>query len=170
MDALIVVADGFEDSEFFYPYYRLLEAGFGVDVATPGVESVEGEHGYSREADLSVDEADEERYDLLVIPGGKSPEHLRIEAPRSAALAREFDDADKKLAAICHGPQILMSAGVLEGRDATCYPSIRDDLENAGANFVDEPAVVDGNLVTSRSPDDLPDFMAETIRAVGADR
>lgn len=167
MNALIIAAGGFEDTELYYPYYRLLEEEISVDVATPGGGDVEGKHGYTVEADLSVEEAEEGRYDLLVIPGGRSPEHLRVEAPPSAELAREFDDADKTVAAICHGAQILMSTDVLRGREATCYRSIRDDLENAGAEFRDEPVVVDGNLVTSRHPGDLPRFMAATLRNAG---
>lgn len=167
MDALVVVADGFEDSEFFYPYYRLIEEGFSVDVATPGGESVEGKHGYSREADLAVSEAEESDYDLLMVPGGKSPEHLRLDAPDSVDLVENFDAAGKPVAAICHGAQLMMSADVLEGRAATCYWSIRDDLENAGAEFVDEAAVVDEGLVTSRHPDDLPAFMIATFESVG---
>lgn len=166
MNALIVAAGGFEDTELYCPYYRLREEKAAVDVATPNGEGVEGKHGYAVEADLAVDDAREDRYDLLVIPGGRSPEHLRVEAPRSPALAREFDDADKTVAAICHGAQILMSTDALEGREATCYRSIRDDLENAGATFRDEPVVVDGNLVTSRHPGDLPRFMAATLRNV----
>lgn len=159
-----MLTDGFEDSEFFYPYYRLLEEGFDVDVATDGGDPADGKHGYEAEAELAIEEVDAGDYDLLVLPGGRSPERLRIREPRSVEVVRDFDDAEKPIAAICHGAQLLMSADVLRGRKATCYWSIRVDLENAGATFRDEPVVVDDNLVTSRHPADLPDFMRETLR------
>lgn len=172
MQAIMLVTDGFEDSEFSYPYYRLQEAGWSVDVATPGGEAIEGKHGTAYEADLAIDDHGPawwvERYDLLVIPGGHSPESLRLEAPETADIVEAFDGAGLPIAAICHGAQLLISAGVLEGREATGYWSIRVDIENAGATFVDEEAVVDDNLVTARSPADLPAFMAATLEV--ADR
>ncbi len=164
MKALIIATDKFEDSELFYPYYRLLEAQVEVDVATPSGESIAGKHGIDIDADLKIGEADETNYDLLVIPGGRSPEHLRLEAEEAINLVKDFDKAGKPISAICHGAQLLMSADILEGREATCYWSLVDDLEHAGATFVDEPVVVDDNLVTSRHPDDLPDFMRETLK------
>ncbi|KXA93798.1 hypothetical protein AKJ66_00790 [candidate division MSBL1 archaeon SCGC-AAA259E22] len=164
MKALIIATNGFEDNEFSYPYYRLKEADFEVDVATPDSKSVSGKHGTEFEADLAIKDAEMNDYDLLVIPGGRSPEHLRMEAPESIDLVKEFYDADKPISAICHGTQLLMSADVLEGKRATCYWSIRDDLEHAGATFVDRSVVVDNNLITSRHPDDLPDFMRETLK------
>lgn len=173
MKGLIVTTDGFEDSEFSYPYYRLQEAGFDVDVATPDGESVSGKHDYEFEADLDVDARDPERfadeYDLLVVPGGRAPEQLRVEAPESADVARAFVEADVPVASICHGAQLLISADVLEGRTITCYWTLEVDVENAGAEFVDEPVVVDEPLVTSRVPDDLPAFMAETFDLLGID-
>ncbi len=138
-----------------------------MDVATPDGKGVEGKHGYAFDGDVAVKDADAADYGLLLIPGGKSPEHLRLHAPEAVDLVRGFDGSGKTISAICHGAQLLMSAGVLEGRSATCYWSIRDDLENAGARFLDESVVVDGNLVTSRHPGDLPDFMAETLKRVG---
>lgn len=163
MRALIIATDGFEDSELSYPYYRIKEAGIELDLATPNSKSISGKHETSFEAELSIEEADVDDYQLLVIPGGRSPEHLRLESEESIDLAKKFYEENKTISAICHGVQILISADALEGKDATCYWSIRDDLENAGAKFVDKPVVVDGNLVTSRHPPDLPEFMKATL-------
>ncbi len=164
MNALIIATDKFEDNELFYPYYRLLEAEVEVDVATPTGESIAGKHGIEIDADLKIADAEESNYDLLVIPGGRSPEHLRLEAEEAIDLVKDFDEAGKPISAVCHGAQLLMSADILEGREATCYWSLVDDLEHAGATFKDDPVVVDDNLVTSRHPDDLPDFMRETLK------
>lgn len=162
-----MAADDFEDTELAYPLYRLLEEGFDVELATLDGGEVTGKHGYAFEGDIGIKEARTADYSLLLLPGGKSPENLRIEAPESVELVEKFDEAGKPVAAICHGAQILISADVLEGRRATCYWSIRDDLENAGAEFVDRSVVVDGKMVTSRHPDDLPDFMRETLEVTG---
>lgn len=162
MRALIVTGDGFEDSEFTYPKYRLLEADAEVDVATADGGSFESKHGQSFEADLTIGDADPDDYDLLVVPGGRAPENMRLEAPETADVIRAFDEAGKPIASICHGVQLLISADVLGGRRATGYQSLEVDVENAGATFVDE-VTVDGNLVTARTPDDLPAFMAETF-------
>jgi protease I len=165
MKGLVITTDGFEDSEFSYPYYRLREAGFDVDVVTSGAEPVEGKHGYEFEADYGFDDHDPswwaEEYDLLVLPGGRAPERLRTEAPIAADVVRAFDDAGKPIASICHGVQLLISAGILDGREATGYWPLAVDVENAGAEWVDEPVVVDDNLVTARYPDDLPAWMGE---------
>jgi protease I len=167
MQGLILATDGFEDSEFSYPYYRLREAGFDVHVVTPAGEPVTGKHGYGFEADLSVEaytpEEWAEAYDFAVVPGGDSPEALRTEAPAAADLLRAFDEAGNPIAAICHGLQLLISADVLDGRTVTGYWSLEVDAENAGATWVDEPVVVDDNLLTSRVPDDLPAFMGTFV-------
>ncbi|MFB6269898.1 MAG: type 1 glutamine amidotransferase domain-containing protein [Halobacterium sp.] len=172
MKGLVLATDGFEDSEFSYPFYRLREAGWDVDVASPDSDAIEGEYGYEFDADLAIDGEDPlwfaEEYDLLVIPGGDSPEALRTEAPTAADVVAAFDDHDKPIAAICHGAQLLISADILEGRRATGYWSLQVDVENAGAEYVDERVVVDENLVTSRVPDDLPAFMDATLRLVDA--
>lgn len=166
MRALIISTNRFEDSEFLYPFYRLQEAGIRVDVATPDGNSIKGKHDTEFEADMKIKEAEAEDYCLLVIPGGRSSEHIRIEAPEAIDLVEDFDGSGKTIAAICHGAQLLMSADILDGRKATCYWTIKNDLENAGGTFVDESVVVDGNLVTSRHPADLPDFMKETLKKV----
>jgi protease I len=156
---LLVVEDGFEDLELYYPKLRLVEAGHVAHVATPDGESRSGKRGYPIAADLSIAEADAGAYDALVVPGGsRSPEQLRVDED-AIRLVRAFEDAGKPIASICHGPWLLASAGVLEGKRATCYYMIRDDVRNAGAEYVDEELVESGNLITSRTPIDLPAFM-----------
>ncbi len=165
MRALILVADGFEDSEFFYPYYRLQEEGIEVEVAGPEVGTVTGKHGYAFETNLSLPALLTDGYDLLILPGGKAPETVRL-YPAAVDVTREMVAHGKLVAAICHGGQILISADVLRGRKATCYKGIRDDLKAAGADYVDEEVVVDGNLITSRCPSDLPAFCREIFTLV----
>jgi len=161
--ALIVTAEGFEDIELLYPYYRLVEAGFYATIAAPSRGRVRGKHGYEVEADASLDAVDPGEYDLLILPGGRGPERARIH-PRAGEVVRHFFNSDKPVAAICHGPQLLITAGVVKGRRLTSYWGIRDDLIAAGAEWVDEPVVVDGNLVTARYPPDIPFWMREFVR------
>ena len=165
MKALILVAEGVEDSEFFYPYYRLQEEGIEVDVASPDGKKVVGKHGYDFEPSLSIADADAADYDLLVLPGGRGPEIVRLD-PKAVEIARRMFQADKTVAAVCHGVQILISADLVRGKRATCWKGIRDDLKAAGAEYLDQEVVVDGNLITSRSPDDLPAFCREIFAAV----
>lgn len=170
MHALVVTMDGFEDSECEYPRYRLIEAGVDVTVATPDGDAATGKHGATVPGDAAIDDrsASEwaDAFDLLVVPGGRAPERLRVDAPRAADVVAAFDDAGRPIAAICHGPQLLVSADVLDGRRVTADASIRVDVENAGATVVDEAPVVDDNLVTARTPDDLPGFMRATIEVL----
>ena len=160
---MILVADRFEDLELFYPYYRLLEEGFEVDVAAPSKGVVTGKYGYKFEVKMSIDEVDPDAYDGLVIPGGRAPERVRL-VPKAIEIVKRLNEKGKPIAAICHGPQLLISAGVIKGRRVTCYPGIRDDVKLAGAEYVDEEVVVDGNIVTSRYPKDLPAFMREFVK------
>lgn len=166
--ALILTADGFEDSELFYPYYRLQEAGVRVDVAGPKAGALTGKVGYVFQAQLSFADVRPADYDVLVLPGGKAPEAVR-QSELAVGLARTMFEAGKGIAAICHGPQVLISAGVLRGRKATSYRGIRDDMVLAGADYVDAEVVVDGKLVTSRTPADLPAFGRELARLVTGD-
>lgn len=170
MKAVIITTDGFEDSEFSYPFYRLQEAGYEVDVAAPEADKITGKHGYVFEADFALDEFEPQwwvdEYDLMVIPGGNAPETLRTEAPVAADIVRAFDDADLPIASICHGPQLLISADILEGRELTGYWSLEVDIENAGASYLDETVVWDDNLITSRVPDDLPAFMSTVFECM----
>jgi protease I len=163
MRALIVSADHFEDSELLFPFYRLQEEGLQVDIASIARGKINGKHGYEIVVDKALRDVDPNDYDLLVLPGGKAPTKLRKE-PAAVAIAQDFMRNNKPVAAICHGPQILITAGVLQGRRATCYHSVAEELQEAGALYEDKEVVVDGKLVTSRQPSDLPAFMREIVR------
>ncbi|MBU1223739.1 MAG: type 1 glutamine amidotransferase [Gammaproteobacteria bacterium] len=166
MRALVVSADHFEDSELLYPFYRLQEEGLEVDVASISTGEINGKHGYEVAVNKALRDVDPNDYDLLVLPGGKAPAALRKDAA-AIAIAQAFMRSGKPVAAICHGPQILITAGVLQGRHATCYGSVAEELSAAGAIYEDSEVVVDGKLVTSRQPADLPAFMRETVRLLG---
>jgi protease I len=163
MRALIVSADDFEDTELLVPLYRFREEGIEVEVASPRAGSIRGKHGYSVSVDRTIPDVDPRDYDLLVLPGGRAPAALRGDAALQR-IVRAFDAAQKPIAAICHGPQILVSAGVMEGRQATCYKTIAAELKDAGARYVDDEVVVDRNLVTSRQPSDLPAFCRQIMK------
>lgn len=169
MKALILSADGFEDTELLYPYYRLKEAGYQVDIASLRQGPITGKHGYQVEANKSLQEANPDDYALLVLPGGKAPETIRKEKA-AIGIAQSFFQQNKPVAAICHGPQTLVSAGLLKGRHATCYRTVAEELRGAGAHYEDHEVVVDGNLVTSRQPADLPAFMRETLKMLKGSR
>jgi protease I len=160
---LIFLENGFEDSEFIYPYYRFQEEGYKLDIAsTKAKQQYTGEHGVSFTSDMSVDDVDLNDYDAVIVPGGKGPDKMRLNS-RFAEIVSEANGKGMVIAAICHGPQVLISADVVRGKTMTSWPSVRIDLKNAGANVVDQSAVTDGNMVTSRWPADLPDFCAATI-------
>ena len=161
MKVLILAGDGFEDIELFYPLYRLKEEKIDVVVAS-NKDVLTGKHGYSIKA-IPIDDINVDGYDGLVIPGGKGPERLRF-SPKSGKLVREFFEKEKPIAAICHGPQLLISAGVVKGMHLTSYRGIKDDLIAAGATWEDKEVIVDGNVVTSRVPPDLPAMMREFLR------
>jgi len=165
MKALVISADMFEDTELLVPYYRLLEEGIKVDIASMRKAPIKGKHGYDIEVTKTLAEVRPDDYDILVLPGGKAPEAVRQE-PKAVEIARDFVKNDKPIAAICHGPQTLITAGLLKGRHATCYRTVKDELKAAGAIYEDKEVVVDGNLVTSRQPSDLPAFMRETIKMI----
>jgi protease I len=149
------------------PFARLREEGFEVDIASTRRGRLRDKRGKQIEAALALDEVRPERYDLLVLPGGTAPAALRSERS-TLDLVRVFMAAGKPVAAICHDPQILASAGVLQGWRATCYPAVADELHAAGAPYDDRKTVVDGNLVTARRPADLPAFMHEILKLVRA--
>jgi protease I len=163
MKALIISADKFEDTELLVPYYRLKEAAIDVEVASLSRGTIKGKHGYEVVVDKTVDDINPDDYEILVLPGGAAPALVRKE-PKALDIARSFFARNKPVAAICHGPQILISAGLLKGRHATCYKSVVDELKEAGALYEDMDVVVDANLVTSRQPSDLPAFMRETMK------
>ena len=164
---LIMATDGFEESELFGPREILLARGAEVRLAAPSMRPIQAtvmdDPGRTIRPDLSINEVDAVDYDALVLPGGvRNPDALRTNGA-AIALIRSFADAGKPVAAICHGPWLLVEADLLRGRTATCWPSIRTDVANAGARLVDEPAVVDGNILTSRKPDDVEAFTAALI-------
>lgn len=163
MNVLMISADNFEDTELLVPLYRLQEEGISVDLASLRRGTITGKHGYEVSADLAVAEVDPLRYDALILPGGKAPAVLRDE-PAVQTIVHHFFEHDKPVAAICHGPQILASAGVMEGRRATCYRSVAPELKEAHAHYENKEVVVDGNLITSREPGDLPYFMREFLK------
>ena len=163
MKALIISADNFEDTELLVPYYRLKEAGVEVTLASLSCGAITGKQGYEVAVDKTLDEINPDDYAILVLPGGKAPAAVRKE-PKALEIARSFFARGKPVAAICHGPQILISAGLLQGRRATCYMSVADEMKEAGALYEDREVVVDDNLITSRHPADLPAFMRETMK------
>jgi len=165
MKALIISADKYEDSELLFPYDRLEEAGVEVTVASPSRGAIKGKHGYEVAVDRTLDEVNPDDYSILVLPGGAAPAAVRKE-PKALEIARSFFARSKPVAAICHGPQILISAGLVQGRRATCCKSVADELKKAGALYEDREVVVDANLVTSRQPADLPAFMRETMKQI----
>jgi protease I len=161
----VLLEDLFEDLEFWYPYLRMREEGFAVTSVAPRKGGYTGKHGVPAEADASAEEISPEELDALIIPGGYSPDRMRRSAAMVALVKSVFAQG-KPVAAICHGPWMLVSAGILQDRKATGFYSIRDDMENAGARWLDEEVVVDGNLITSRNPNDLPAFCRAIIGAV----
>jgi protease I len=159
----VLAEDLYQELELWYPVLRLREAGAEVAiVGTGSSETYTSKHGYPVTVDVAVDDVAPDEFDALVIPGGYAPDRLR-RYPAVNALAREVFRQGKIVAAICHGAWVLVSADVLRGRRATCFSGIKDDIINAGADYVDQEVVRDGNLITSREPDDLPAFLREII-------
>ncbi len=166
----ILAEDLYEDPELWYPYYRLQEAGAQVSVVGSGrKDTFDSKHGYPVKADLAITDAKAEEFDAVVIPGGYSPDQMRRTKPM-VEFVRALHDQHKPVAAICHAGWMLASAGVLKGRHATGFMSIKDDMVNAGAIYEDRSVVVDGNLVTSRTPADLPDFTRALIGLLSRER
>lgn len=161
--AVILVGPGTEDSEFIYPYYRLLEAGFHVEVATKGKKDVTAKNGVPIAATVDAEAVREGDFEMAVIPGGyESPDRVRQIKP-VLQLLKDFDAKGKVIAAVCHGPWVLISAGIVRGRRATCYAGMKDDLINAGAEYIDAPVVSDRNLVTAPHFRNNHDWMRETL-------
>jgi len=161
----ILVEANYQDLEVWYPYYRLKEAGHEVVVAGCGQKSYTGKYGYPITVDCDAKDLDARSFRGVVVPGGWAPDRLRLHEP-VLHFVREMDRAKRVIASICHGGWVLVSAGICRGREMTGYAAIRDDLANAGARFVDREVVRDGNLVTSRKPDDLPAFLRTTLAAL----
>ncbi|QLY29534.1 DJ-1/PfpI family protein [Nocardia huaxiensis] len=169
---LVITGDAAEDLEVMYPYQRLLEEGYEVDIAAPtrktlqfvvhdfvpGFDTYTEKPGHTWAADLAFAEVDPSSYAALVIPGGRAPEYLRGDK-YCRQIVQYFIDANKPIAALCHGPLILAAAGVLAGRTTSSYPALEPDMTAAGAQWADSPALVDGNLVTGRAWPDHPQWM-----------
>ena len=169
---LIIATDGFEQSELFKPREALLDAGAQVILASNKSGPIQGmqhdEKGGTITPDAALADVGADGYDALVIPGGvANPDALRMEED-ALRIVRDFFASGKPVAAICHGPWLLAEADVIKGRRLTSWPSIRTDLANAGGDVVDQEVVVDGNLITSRKPDDIPAFNAALIKAIEA--
>ena len=163
----ILVAEGFEQVELAEPKAALERAGATTRIVSPARDEVQGwnhfEAGDTFRVDVPLAEADAQAFDALVLPGGvANPDQLRL-LPQAVQFARSFFDADKPVAVICHGPWTLIDAGVVKGRTLTSWPSLKTDLVNAGANWVDKEVVVDHGLISSRKPADLPAFNREMI-------
>jgi protease I len=170
LKAVVLTADKFEDTELLVPYFRLLEDGAVVDIAAPTNEVIGGENGYRVEPDVLIDDVDPGDYDLLIIPGGfpdGAPATVRA-IPAAQHIAQAFFADNKPVATICHGPWLLVSADLVRGRHITSYwhDGVPEEIKDAGGLWEDSPVVVDGNLISSRWPPDLPAFTAEMMRLV----
>jgi protease I len=164
--AAVLVEQQYQEMEVWYPVYRLREAGCAVTLVGPEAgQTYPSKLGYPAKSDKSIKDVSADDFDLIVIPGGFAPDFLR----RNEAILRfvsTMAEQGKVVAAICHGPWVLCSTQALKGRRATCFFAIKDDVMNAGANYVDAEVVRDGNLITSRKPDDLPAFLQTILQAV----
>lgn len=158
----ILVEDLYNEFEFWYPYYRMKEAGANVTVVGTGAKDYHSKIGLPAPGGVSAESVKAEQFDAVIIPGGYAPDRLRRNAAM-VKLVRDCFNQGKIVAAICHAGWMLVSAGILKGKKATCFMSIKDDLVNAGATYLDQEVVRDGNLITSRTPDDLPAFCREII-------
>jgi len=168
--AVVLTADQFEDLEVFVPFFRLIEAGWTVNIAAPTKEVISGEHGYELEPTMTIDEVDPDVYDLLLIPGGSptgAPATVR-KIEKARAIARSFFAKNKHVASICHGPWTLADAGVIKDRHLTSFwhDGVPEAVKQAGGLWEDKDVVRDGNLVTSRYPMDLPAFTREMMKMV----
>lgn len=171
----ILATNGFEQSELLEPKKALETAGAKVDVVSPSDDSqikgwTKGDWGESVAVDMHVSQANPSDYDALMLPGGViNPDKLRMDEA-AVAFAKSFTDSGKPIAAICHGPQLLIETGIVKGRTMTSWPSLKTDLKNAGANWVDREVVTDKGLVTSRKPDDIPAFNRKMIEEIAEGR
>jgi len=164
---LLFVHEIYEDLELWYPKIRLEEAGFKTAVAGPERHAIyAGKHGYPCKADIAFDAVDPKAFDGLVIPGGFAPDKLR-RIPKVLEIVKQMHEAKKLIAFICHAGWVPISAKIVKGKHLTAFFAIKDDLENAGAIFTDNPVVVDVNLVTSRTPADLPHFCKAILEVLG---
>ena len=162
----ILIEDLYQDQEVWYPYYRLKEAGADVVlVGTGSKPEYKGKYGYPATADTTIERVSAREFGGVIVPGGYAPDLLR-RYPRVIQFVTEAHQQGRIIGAICHAGWVLRSAGIFKGKTATCFSAIKDDLVNAGAIYVDREVVRDGNLVTSRTPDDLPAFMRTFLEAL----
>lgn len=165
-----VATDGFEDSELTSPWEAVVGHGATAHLIAPDAGSISGKNGHTQDVDLTTGDASPGDYDALVLPGGVvNADHLRLDEA-AVALAKAFFAEGKPVGVICHGAWLLVEADVVRGRTLTSYPSLRTDLRNAGAEWVDEEVVVDQGLVSSRTPDDLPAFNAKVVEEIAEGR
>jgi protease I len=163
----IMVAEQYQVLEVWYPYYRLVEAGFDCDfVAAEANRDYPSKEGYPCRSTVAAKNAKTADYDCMIIPGGFAPDFMR-RSEDMIKFANDMVNTGKIIASICHGASLLCSTKMLKGKTATCYMAIRDDVINAGANYVDMECVMDGNLITSRKPDDLPAFCKAILKTLG---
>ncbi len=164
--AAILVEQQYQEMEVWYPLYRLKEAGCQVTVVGPEAgKTYPSKLGYPAKSDKAAEDVRADDFDVVVIPGGFAPDFIR-RTPAMIKLVADMAEKGKILAAICHGPWVLCSTKALKGKKATCFFAIKDDVINAGATYVDEEVCRDGNLITSRKPDDLPAFMTAVLAAL----
>jgi protease I len=162
----IMVDEMYQVLEVWYPYYRLKEAGIAVDlVAAEAKRQYHSKEGYPCVSDMAANDAKSGFYDAMVIPGGFAPDFMR-RSPEVIKFANDMVNAGKVIAAICHGGWLLCSTPIYKGKRATCFMAIKDDIKNAGAEYIDAECIVDGNLITSRKPDDLPAFCMAILKAL----
>lgn len=159
----LLIENNFEDAEAIYPYYRMKEAGFDVAVVGEKAATYSSKHGYPLKADATPSGIDLRKFKALLIPGGQAPDRMRT-IPEMVRLVKEAVEHGLVVGAICHGAQMLIEADAVRGKRATCYVSVKTDLINAGARYEDNAAVVDGRLVTSRYPADLPEFCRAVLK------
>lgn len=162
---LILAADLYEDMELWYPKIRMKEAGYEVVVAAKEKKTYKGKNGYPVNADITLDEVNHEEYAAVIIPGGYAPDIMR-RYEKLLQIVKAMSDAGKPVAAICHAAWVPISAKIVKGKKMTCFLAVKDDVMNAGAEYVDRDVVVDGNLITSRFPDDLPVFCKAILAAL----
>jgi protease I len=163
----IMLAEQYQVLEVWYPYYRLKESGIDCDfIAVEANREYPSKEGYPCKSTVAAKNARIEDYSCMIVPGGFAPDFMR-RSDDMIKLANDMVNAGKTIAAICHGPWLLCSTKILKGKTATCFMALRDDVKNAGAKYVDEECVVDGNLITSRKPDDLPAFCGAILKALG---
>jgi len=166
---LMITAADTEDLEFFYPYYRFIEAGFKVDVATPDGGAFKGKQGLGLKDSKKLTDISADQYEMLYIPGGKAPAKLKKD-DNAIALTQQFMTLGKPIAAVCHGPQLLAAADIIQGRRIAAWPEVEGEVSEAGATYVNQECVTDGPFTTARWPGDLPAHMKAVLAKLNAGR